>query len=176
MIRKSPTFIGTHFFTLAVCPFVIATAMVRPSQRSRKARRAHEREQDTLRKQNLPSCQGCNLCSATKAREIEKAKADAHIPTIQRQEHKQSTHSKLRQFLKKPFFGGDILIVSKHTTSTEAASQWNIGTEQDHMLYWTDASRLKDSSCGISMTYRSSAETWVELSWSVRASNQMHVL
>jgi ribonuclease HI len=162
--------------TKRITPSFRATAMVRPSRFARKARRAHERQQEEFRKQNLPSCEGCDLCSATKAREIEKAIRDSHVPFSQRQEHKQSPHSKLRQYLKKNLFEADIVITPKQIALTEVANEVDLGAEQDRSVYWTDGSRLKDSCCGIGVAYRSSTETWAELSWSVRGSIKTHVL
>ena len=150
--------------------------MVRPSRLARKAQRAHERQQENLRKQNLPSCEGCDLCSATKAREIKKAIRDSYLPFSQRQENRQSPRSKLRQYLKKDLFEGDIVITPEHIVLAEVANGVDFGAEQDRLVYWTDGSRLKDSYCGIGVSYRSSTETWAELSWSVRGSIKTHAL
>jgi ribonuclease HI len=137
--------------------------MVGPSKIARKARRAHEQQQEKLRKQNLPSCEGCDLCSATKAREIDNVM-------------RESLRSKIRQDLKDKLFKGDVVIAPRHVARAEAANEVDFGAEQDRSVYWTDASRLRNSRCGIGVAYCSSTETWVKLSWHVRGPLKTHVL
>jgi ribonuclease HI len=149
--------------------------MVRPSRIARKARRAHERQQGHLWKQNLPICQGCDLCSATKSREVQKAIRDSNIPYGQRQEHKQSRRSRVRQSLKNKVFEGAVVIRSKIDALAEGADEVGFCAEPGRLVYWTDGSRLKNS-CGVGISYCSSTETWIELSWRVRKTTKTHIL
>lgn len=156
-----------------------AIVMVRPSKLARKAQREHERQQGLLRKQNLPICEGCDLCSAIKSRGIKKeAAGESHGPSSQPQAHQQSRRSKLRQYLKRNLFKADVLIVPRHDPHVQMVNDLDCSAEQDRSVYWTDASRLGDRTfrCGIGLAYLSFAETWAELSWSVRASTDTRVL
>lgn len=56
------------------------------------------------------------------------------------------------------------------------ANDFDFDAQQDRLVYWTDASRLKHFGCGIGVVYRSSTDMWAELSWSVRASTKTLVL
>lgn len=153
-----------------------STAMVRPSQLARKARRAHERQQATVRKQRLTSGEDGDFGSATNAKEIEKAVRDSHVPCSQRPVHRQSPRSKLRQFLKRNLFQGDILIVPYHVNVARLVDDSSLNVEQNRSVYWTDASLLRNLSGGIGVVYRSATEPWAELSWSVRASTNTYAL
>ncbi|KAL8929672.1 MAG: hypothetical protein Q9172_000351 [Xanthocarpia lactea] len=152
--------------------------MVRPSRLARKARREHERQQEILRKQHLPICEGCDLCSAISSRRIKRATVESHVPSSQPQGHQQSRRSKLRQYLKRNHFEADILITPRHDPHVQMANDLGFSSEQDRSVYWTDASRIGDRNfcCGIGVAYLSSAETWAELSWSIRASTNLYVL
>lgn len=149
--------------------------MVRPSQIARKARRTHQRQQESFQKQNLPICQGCHLCSATKDREDRKAIRNSGPPDTQQEEYKQSLRSKIRQGLKHILFKGTVTISPRRIALTEAANKVGSSTDQSQSVYWTDGSRLK-SSCGIGIAYCSSIGTWSELSWGVRRSVETYML
>ncbi|KAL8680227.1 MAG: hypothetical protein Q9186_003585 [Xanthomendoza sp. 1 TL-2023] len=149
--------------------------MVRPSRLARKARREHERQQEILRKQELPICKGCDLCSATESRGIKKALRESDEPSSQLQAHHQSRRNKLRRYLKRNLFEAEILIAPKHISIVEMANDLDFGADQDRSVYWTDASK-RDSGCGIGVAYLSSAGAWAHLSWSVRASTDTYAL
>ncbi|KAL8912699.1 MAG: hypothetical protein Q9171_002332 [Xanthocarpia ochracea] len=152
--------------------------MVRPSRLARNARREHERQQGILRKQHLPICEGCDLCSAINSRRIKKAIGESHVPSGQSQAHQQSRRRKLRQYLKGNLFEADILIAPRHDPHAQMVNDLGFSAEQDRSVYWTDASRLgvRNFCCGIGVAYLSSAERWAELSWSIRASTNTYVL
>jgi hypothetical protein len=150
--------------------------MVRPSRIARKARRAHKRQQENFQKHNLPICQGCDLCSTMKAQEVRRASRDSDIPCGQRQEHKQSLLSRIRQGLKNKFFKGVVFISPRHLALAEAEKEVGSCVEQSRSVYWTDGSRLKTSCCGIGIAYCSSTNTWTERSWRLRGSVKPHVL
>ncbi|KAI4279112.1 MAG: hypothetical protein LQ337_000535 [Flavoplaca oasis] len=151
--------------------------MVRSSRLARKARREHERQQESLRKQHLPICEGCHLCFAINSRRIKKATGESRVLSNQPLAHQQRRR-KLRLYLKRNLFEADILIVPRRDPHVHMANDLGFGAEQDRSVYWTDASKLqeKDSCCGIGVAYLSSAETWAELSWSIRPSTDTYVL
>lgn len=153
----------------------VPTVMVRPSHIARKARRAHQRQQEDLRKRNLPLCQGCDLCSAVKSREIWKANRDSDIPCSQRQEPKQSRRSRIRQGLKNIVFEGAVVIRPRLDALAEAANEVRFGAELSRLVYWTDGSRMKNS-CGIGISHYTVTETWIELSWRVRRTTETIIL
>lgn len=150
--------------------------MVRPSRLARKDRREHERQQENLRKQQLPTCNGCNLCSAKNTREIKRTTRDSDVPLSQQHVNRQSPRSKLRQFLKRDMLQGNILIATPHVTVAGRADDLGFGAEKERLVYWTDASKREDLRCGIGVVHQSSTELWDGLSWSVRASTDTHVL
>ncbi|KAL8937235.1 MAG: hypothetical protein Q9216_004527 [Gyalolechia sp. 2 TL-2023] len=153
--------------------------MVRPSKIARKARRAHKRQHEDLRKQQqLPISEYCHLCSATKPREIKKAIGESHGPSSQPQAPQRFRRSKLPHFLKRNRFPAGILVALSHVSQAQTANDPEFGTERDRSVYWADASRRGDGdfSCGIGVAHQYTTETWVELSWSIRASTDVSVL
>ncbi|KAG7007778.1 ribonuclease H1 [Physcia stellaris] len=150
--------------------------MVRPSRLARTARRAHERQQVTARKERLKSGEDGDVFSATDTQEIEEAMRDSHVPCSQRPVRKQSPRSKLRRFLKRNIFQGDILIVPYHVDVARLVDDSNLAVEQKRSVYWTDASEVMNLGCGIGVVYRSPTAPWAELSWSVQASRKTSAL
>ncbi|PVH73557.1 hypothetical protein DL98DRAFT_519820 [Cadophora sp. DSE1049] len=141
--------------------------MTKPSLIARKARREHERQQAILQKRNLPLCPGCELCSATKARECQRLQ----------QQHEKSLRSRTRQALKNTLFEGVVVIKPKDVALTGAASEAHTQTDQSRQVYWTDGSCRHNSSCGLGVVYYCSIRSrWIELSWRVRGFVGTHVL
>jgi hypothetical protein len=144
------------------------TAMARPSQIARKARRAHERQQEIIRAQKLSStCFGFETTATRKH-------TNAHTSTGQQASTPQSLRSKIRRDLKNNLFTGIVHIVDPRDVALAVAAG-EVGDCADRLVYWTNGSRF-DICCGIGIAYCFSAEIWTQVCWRLRKCAPTHIL
>jgi hypothetical protein len=153
----------TEYNPLLSSGFIV---MVRPSRIARTARRAHQRQQETLRKQGLPTCEGCNVCSETEVREIKTTRISSS-PASQ-QDTKLLPRKVRSRNLKNKVFKGDVFIADRYVVLAGAANESICGAEEGRFVYWSDASLRDDFCCGIGVAYRILTPAWTEISWGIR--------
>lgn len=142
----------------------------RAEKRPREERNERRRQAKLARRSRLglrSSCQGCDRCSAIKARETWIVLRDPSVPVDQEQGTSSVIPAKVYRRARDSSFKG-VVSVKRREARSVAKQEDGLYLDQSRMVYWSDGSQRVGLGCGVGVAYCSPTGIWTARSWGLR--------